>query len=200
MKQLIWILLAFSMTMCGKDAGLVPSEEKLIAEKPNLHKNTVGEENRSYVFDFEEQRIFAFPVVENNITLLFGFKYRDFCQGDFSNIDVFSFLQVLKNEDDNFPRIHELSKGYDVTLEIWPFADETYGADCQIYFDNDPIFSGEVDVLFTDNDLTPFDEDANVNSYGFVAKGDGIHAVFRAQWDGLNDESYRTIHCKVRLK
>lgn len=154
--------------------------------------------NAAYVLDFDQQTIFAHVVPEHDVTFLFGFKYREFCNGDFSNIDVFSIHEVLKDEGDDFARIHDLTKGEDVILEIWPFADLTYGADCQIYFDNDPLFSGRVDVVFRDNDLTPFDDDPNINTWGFKAQGDGVKAVLQAAWDGLNDDTYRTLICKIK--
>ncbi len=203
MSKLTIVLIFMLISACHKDnfnvAPTFPvSTTSSDPAQPILSHSQQGEASRAYVFSYEGLTVLGLVIPDKDLSFLLGFKYREFCQGDFSNIDVSTFHDVVKNEPDGIPRVHRLLKNRDIVMEIWPFADLTFGADCQIYFDNDPIFSGRVDFKFTDNDYFSFQDDGhNINSFGFVAKGEGIQVVWRGLYDS-SDDIITTIACKIK--
>ena len=95
--------------------------------------------------------------------------------------------------------------GDDVLATIWPFTE----FDCELFTTIDPIAAGTVDLRGTDNDLFEFlnPDNKNANAFGFVAHGPvydengtmmRVNALFRAVWDGTNDESFKAVE-KVNM-
>lgn len=196
MKILILFFIAFFLLSCAKEESTINKQIDFDAAPPPAQ----GTANRAIIMHYEGLAVYGFPVPEKNLTLLLGFGIRDFCNGDFSNVDVFDLHDVVKDEGDDIPRIHQISRGDNVLLEIWPFADLELGANCQPYFDHAPIFSDRVDVMGVDNDVAPYDSDdnKNINTFGFIAGSDKISVVLRGAWDGFNDDTWRTMVCKIK--
>ena len=192
-------LLFLLLSSCEKEA--IIEEKSIIGTNVDItlrsHKEG-HQDSRAFIIRADWQSLYGFPVPEKDITLIIGGSYREICDGNFENLDVFKRKLVVKNEDDDYPRYHDLAKGENVLLEIWPFADMSFSMDCDQYFDKDPIFSGRVDIHATDNDLIPFDQDKNINSFGFVASSNEIHVVYRGAWDGLNEDTWVTRACRIR--
>ncbi len=146
--------------------------------------------------------VFAIFHVDLNkgISAIHGGDIVEFCQGNL----VFDLSQLQRH----FPpgdatRYMDLLHGGDLTTSVWPFTN----FDCVAFTSTEPLATGTVDLVNTDNDLLVFldPDNINANAFGWNAHGPltdsngdkkQYSAHSRCVWDG-NDVD--TLKCTDKI-
>lgn len=131
-----------------------------------------------------------FADAETNTGVILGADALEYCNG-IVDFDIVPVQDVINPQDQLI--INELIRASDVRATVWPFT--TF--DCGLFQTNQPLASGTVDMVTTDNNYYAYLEEntgERVNTFGTMARGklvtpDGDWANFRLTyryvWDPL---------------
>lgn len=176
LKFLLVLGMAFLLFSCEKD--FVSDSEDLNNQDLMLKSGAPDQPgNNLKVFRSEDISGWALWDAKSNLLAVVGIDPVQWCS-DGTGFDILSFQQILKDEGDDFPRIHLLINQDDVTVTIW----DSPEVDCEMFSSKEPIYRGTGHLIVTDNDVVP--DEQNTNSWGIRFNGEGVNVKYHATFDG----------------
>ena len=181
-------------------AGLIFSTSVALANFSN------GPENPGPIV-FRGQTEFGvfYADYKEGLIALHGADVVEYCQNPDILFPIVDFQDILSPSDTD--RIITLIHGDDVPTSVWPFVD----FDCELFLSEQPIATGTVDLVATDNDVFAFfsHEIPNMNAFTLKAhgklawtNGEGGVARFNGHsnciWDGFDTPDSR-FKCKDKI-
>jgi len=154
------------------------------------------------------QAIVGFPLngfllhgdADSELVAIYGLQnVVEYCMGEDAELDQLELLRVT--DPAVHSAIHDLVMGDEVSVTVW---EAPFGISCALVLSEDPVASGVVDIVTTDNDLLTFldPNTSRYNAYGFQARGAltaasgetvRLSAHERCVWDGQDGLHFRCV-------
>lgn len=141
-----------------------------------------GANGGAQVIRYESEWGFRFTDDETGVHAFINVTFEELCYGDRVR-DIVDVQDVIINEKDGTPRIITLWKAKDVSVKVY----ERRYTSCDEYENAEPIFIGQGDYLWTDNNFGLVEE-GDKNSVGFRLHGDGISINYKITFSGDLDK------------
>lgn len=193
----IRILITFAVL-----AGLVFSTSVALANFSN------GPENPGpIVMRGEDGLAIWYPDYKAGLSVVHGIDMDELCSGS-EDFDLIAYQDIMSPSE--VGRIISVMQGDNITTSVWPTVADFFDF-FDIYCEIEPIATGTVRILLTDNDLFGGgfgDGKPNMNAFGLSAHGkltwtDGgglahYNGLSNCVWDGFDTSDARFI-CKDKI-
>lgn len=203
MKLLKILCIVFLFASCENEISEIPTDElnsNSIKDLETQLKSQAPEQPGSNmkVYRYEDSYTFFIRDYEKDLLAVISLDVISLCTGNGPNLEPVSFQDIVLEEgsENEAPRINQLIKGENVKVSIWSSGILA----CSYFLNNEPVFEGIGDYVFTDNDSFAFDRNgSNSNAFGMTFKGEGIKILWRAIWDGENIDGLKEV-AKIELE
>lgn len=159
------LLVAVLVAGCSEEAVLTAASEgpELSISSPS----NVGSPPASsgpYVVRSERGYAIFYVDPRTGVSAIHGVDIVEFCTSG-ATFDVVEFQRITLPSE--VGRFIDVLRGDDLTTSVWPFP--TFS--CALYTTTDPLATGTVDLVLTDNDILPNGGGGNWNAFGWQTHG-----------------------------